>query len=505
MTVEMETTISGWDNYAVIQVVVLMGILSTVSYGACRVMDWLWKRRGVFSELHQALKFTPYGTYTNMFEYWFIHVPFALKAPFCQRQVLEDQIQKQLTTLFQLPPPESSSRPAFLLSHSCRTLFYCIIQTLLDQAQAKTGRRRIRIATVAVHFGSFYKLIKSMNQAGDEIEFYEIDLDPVDWTVKHDQIQEAQIAQCHVIFHQNLFGVPLQQDKLLDLGRKLNLLIVEDCVQSGSMYGNYKGDARSDVVMWSGGFDKTPSCLGAGIGHYRPTPYGDAMFDSCQSMMSSFALDQHRMSTMFNQLLHLGIAKNSFSVVLYLGGLVVAYLLKREDLQLHDMAFCVRTNKSVTPFQSAKDKFCHQPSNWQLLSMIYGIGKQRHYEHIAREEVEKRVLLLQKVPSQYHATIWPWLTPENLDLHQSNLGVSEFTWIFCAPEERVPLIKFLSKHGLIVLINTTWEHHTKTQLVMGKRICEGLVYLPNLNEMSRKDVLRMAEVVTMWCEGRKST
>ena len=61
--------------------------------------------------------------------------------------------------------------------------------------------------------------------------------------------------------------------------RRHNVPILEDCVQSGSLFGRYTGDPRSDVVMYSGGLDKTPQCFGAGFGYFRDSHFGNHLYE----------------------------------------------------------------------------------------------------------------------------------------------------------------------------------------------------------------------------------
>jgi dTDP-4-amino-4,6-dideoxygalactose transaminase len=76
---------------------------------------------------------------------------------------------------------------------------------------------------------------KSMDS---NIEFYEIDLKEEDWTLDQDSIDKDEITNCDLILSKHLFGVPFDQNKLFELGKKFNIPILEDCVQSGSMFGN---------------------------------------------------------------------------------------------------------------------------------------------------------------------------------------------------------------------------------------------------------------------------
>ena len=114
---------------------------------------------------------------------------------------------------------------------------------------------------------------------GCVIEYYEIDLREEDWTLDSDSIDEAELASCDLIMCQHLFGLPFRQERLFEVGRRSGVPILEDCVQSGSLFGRYTGDPRSDVVMYSGGLDKTPQCFGAGFGYFRDSHFGNHLYE----------------------------------------------------------------------------------------------------------------------------------------------------------------------------------------------------------------------------------
>ena len=120
------------------------------------------------------------------------------------------------------------------MSQSCRSIFYYVIRSLLEEVEERTGEMRIRIGLPAIHFGSFYNLLKSMEKSMNcSIEYYQIDLREEDWTLDSDAIDEKEVASCDLIMCQHLFGFPFRQDRLLDLGKKNGVPILEDCVQSG--------------------------------------------------------------------------------------------------------------------------------------------------------------------------------------------------------------------------------------------------------------------------------
>ena len=60
------------------------------------------------------------------------------------------------------------------MSQSCRSIFYYVIRSLLEEVEERTGEMRIRIGLPAIHFGSFYNLLKSMEKSMNcSIEYYQ--------------------------------------------------------------------------------------------------------------------------------------------------------------------------------------------------------------------------------------------------------------------------------------------------------------------------------------------
>ena len=55
---------------------------------------------------------------------------------------------------------ETHRRGRALISQSCRSIFYYVVRSLLEEAKARTGEARLKIGLPAVHFGSFYNLLK---------------------------------------------------------------------------------------------------------------------------------------------------------------------------------------------------------------------------------------------------------------------------------------------------------------------------------------------------------
>jgi hypothetical protein len=456
--------------------------------------------------LYKTCRVTGYGVYVTLTSILTAYVWFFVKGSlFVQRDKVLESAKNDIRTLLGLtsdkPADKDGRKDQIMITHSCRTMFYCIIQGLLDEAKARTGERKIRIATCSVHFGSFFRLLQTLPDA--KIEYYEVDLLHKDWRLDDGAIQEKEVKKCDMILCQNLFGVPFLQNALFELGRKHQIPVFEDCVQSGSLFGGYKGHPLADVAVWSGGLDKTPACLGGGLGHFRPTPQGERLYNMARERHEGFAIDslRDRAVAVGNQSLHVMIARNCFGIISLLGCLAYKlYSRKRHDfVQWYVISLAVRKDKKFTPFQHSTAKFCRQPSVYQLLAIRHGLSLRRLYQRTATHEVWARTYLLSQVPSQYHGKLFPWLIPSVLETHAVNLGISEFTWVVApTPERRQELCQYLNDHFLITMINTTWESTQKAPT--GKAICECLVYLPNLNHLRQHELAYIGRVLTKWCE-----
>lgn len=278
---------------------------------------WLREHWRLVDSLMNFIDVTPYGILTELHEVFVYHLRFLFQglllgadASKRDRQTVLQQTEDAFRRILK---PETGSN--VLITHSCRVIFLTVINALLNEAEQKTGKRKIRICIGTIHFGSFYKLLKSMVKPGEcEIEYYEVDYKREDWTLDESTVDPEKVKDCDLIMCQHIFGVPLKQDIFWELGKKFNIPILEDCVQSGSLYGTYKGNPLSDIVMWSGGLDKTPSCLGGGLGCFRPTPHGTRLFQKCVELIHSYPLDtfSNRLASVLKQSIHLIIAKNSF-------------------------------------------------------------------------------------------------------------------------------------------------------------------------------------------------
>jgi hypothetical protein len=476
----------------------LIGVLASVS----AVVLWLYTfhRRFFISLYLTSPKVCAYGTYTSCGEALRTHFWFLIRGLFTtpDRDSLECQVKESFHQQY-----GADQEGRVLIAHSCRSIFYYIVRALLNQNKRVKKKNALRICLVSLQFGSFYRLLRGMEKATNcIIEFYEVDLKEKDWTLDEDTVDEDELKKCDLLLCQNLFGLPLAHDKLVQLAKKHDIPILEDCVQSGSLYSKYRGSSDADIVLYSGGLDKTPSCFGAGFGFFKDTDWGNILYDDCVAIHTILPLDtwQNRLVVCINTFIHLCIAQNVLGICNLIGLFAYVWVTERGDyINWYAISLKVRAAKSIAPFQHAECGFLRIPHPCQLQSTLYGLSKGAQYRDISQREVRQRELLLSTIPPQYHSSMFPWLTPEALELHRQNLGVSEFTWVVSPIGDRMHLCQFLNDQFIITLVNTTWETHEMSKLPVGKNINKNLIYLPNINQLDEAGVVKVGKALTLYC------
>jgi perosamine synthetase len=81
------------------------------------------------------------------------------------------------------------------------------------------------------------------------------------------QIKAAFTPKTKLLLITHLFGAIMDTESLLNIAKLHNLIVIEDCAQAYD--GIYKGDLKSDVVLFSFGLIKTNTALSGAILHIR--------------------------------------------------------------------------------------------------------------------------------------------------------------------------------------------------------------------------------------------
>ncbi len=92
------------------------------------------------------------------------------------------------------------------------------------------------------------------------------DVDPNTFTIDPNTIERLITPNTRVLLIQYTFGMPARMDALMELARKHNLLVVEDCAHSfGSRWSGQLLGTFGDVAIFSFGRDKSLSSVFGGV------------------------------------------------------------------------------------------------------------------------------------------------------------------------------------------------------------------------------------------------
>jgi dTDP-4-amino-4,6-dideoxygalactose transaminase len=91
-----------------------------------------------------------------------------------------------------------------------------------------------------------------------------VDIDPGTFSIDPDKIEERITDKTRAIIVQHTFGIPAEMDRILDIARRYNLWVIEDCCHAlGSRYSGQEVGTFGDAAFYSFGWHK-PIVLGWG-------------------------------------------------------------------------------------------------------------------------------------------------------------------------------------------------------------------------------------------------
>ena len=93
-----------------------------------------------------------------------------------------------------------------------------------------------------------------------------VDVDEKTYNIDPEKIEEKINNRTKAIIVQHTFGNPAEMDKIMEIAKKHNLLIIEDCAHSlGAEYKDRKTGTFGDVAFFSFGRDKVISSVSGGM------------------------------------------------------------------------------------------------------------------------------------------------------------------------------------------------------------------------------------------------
>ncbi len=93
-----------------------------------------------------------------------------------------------------------------------------------------------------------------------------VDINKKTFNIDTDKIEEKITERTKAIIAQHTFGNPAEMDKIMEIAKKYNLFVIEDCAHSlGSEYKGRKTGTFGDAAFFSFGRDKVISSVSGGM------------------------------------------------------------------------------------------------------------------------------------------------------------------------------------------------------------------------------------------------
>jgi dTDP-4-amino-4,6-dideoxygalactose transaminase len=117
------------------------------------------------------------------------------------------------------------------------------------------------------------------------LQMVPVDVDLATMEILADEVEDAITPRTRMVLVAHLFGSRMDMDPVFEITRQHpEILVVEDCAQAFDGCEGYRGDARSDLSLFSFGAIKTASALGGALARVRDAAVRERM----RTMMAEY-------------------------------------------------------------------------------------------------------------------------------------------------------------------------------------------------------------------------
>ena len=287
-----------------------------------------------------------------------------------------------------------------------------------------------------------------------------------------DKLEAAITHKTKAIVVAHLFGGIVDLDKIVEIAKRHNILVIEDCAQA--YYSKtYSGNANADVSMFSFGTIKTATALGGAILVFRRN---ELLVNKIRKLHSSYPI-QIRQEFIKKTLKYLLINFLSSPQIFPL----VIKLLTRKSI---DYDAYIHTLSKSFPNGNFFEKIRHQPSYPLLKLLLYRIETYNFYTIEAR--IERGNYLLSNLPKSF--------------TFPGQQAIFQTYWAFpIITDESQKVIESLRKNGFdatnknsLSIVGVT-DNNTSAALQNIQSIKNKIVFLPLYAEIPMSELTKMAK------------
>jgi hypothetical protein len=341
----------------------------------------------------------------------------------------------------------------------------------------------LTIATTPLHHTSFRNIIEKFVKP-ENIHIIKLNLD-------YNEIDEIPtMKKCDLVVITHLFGQDMDLSVLSEFKKKHNCIILEDRVQGGSLEAKFSNEIV-DISIYSMAMDKRPVALGGGF-MYIKKEY-EEFINATLERIGNLPKEKKRKRfiDLIKKIPTYFIYNSRFTLFILINSIRFLNVFIKK-INILNLTLSYRTkNPGFSHFD-----YMLKPSNALLKSMY---KKFDHFEEMEKLYTDKHNFFISNLSSDLISCFFPFykkipsLTPYNTIIIEENL-VSEFA-------------EYLNSFHISCLLNPTYKlfNFSYETISTDKKFNDGIVYLPSLAKMNKREILYLCKIITDFFESKSNS
>ena len=308
------------------------------------------------------------------------------------------------------------------------------------------------------------------------------DIDEKTYNINPDKIEEKITNKTRAIIVQHTFGNLCNMDKIMEIAKKHNLFVIEDCAHSlGAEYKSKKTGTIGDIAFFSFGRDKVISSVSGGMVITANQELGKKIKEFRDQM------PYPKKSLIARQLLHPIITFKALKLYYFFNiGKIIMYLSSKFGI----------ITKAYSKEEKRNQKSENFPAKMPNALARIALHQMKLIEKFNNHRIEIANLYKEKLSDNININL-PKSTPESKNI---------FLWYTILVQNKKELIKKAKKHHIIlgdwfpqavgpIEINLEKAGYKKGSCKTAEKVSSMCVNLPTHHGIDKSDVEKVVKVI----------
>lgn len=308
-----------------------------------------------------------------------------------------------------------------------------------------------------------------------------VDIDEKTYNIDIDKIEEKITQRTKAIVIQHTFGNPAEIGKIIQIAKRYNLSMIEDCAHSlGAEYKNQKTGTFGDAAFFSFGRDKVISSVAGGMVATNNQELGEKIKDFRNQM------PYPEKSLAARQLLHPIITYKAFHLYYFLNiGKIIMYIASKLGI----------ITKAYTKEEKKGEKPKNFPAQMPNALAEMALNQMEFIDKFNKHRIDIAKLYAEKLANNKNINL-PQTTPESKNI---------FLWYTILVKNKKELIKKArEKHTILgdwfpqpigpMGVDLEKSGYKKGSCPVAEKVSSMCVNLPTNFRIDKEDVKRVSEL-----------